>query len=132
VSVVPIVQSSGTMPSWQRSPALGRATQNESAGLTDAASAVAGRPSSGHGDVGRVARLAWHELRRTIYCVAIVCGLSATITQANAAPSTVTSVSPNAGLTAAGTSVTITGTNFTGATALKFGGTAATGVTLAD
>ena len=39
---------------------------------------------------------------------------------------TVTGVSPNTGPTAGGTSVTITGTNFTGATAVKFGGTAAT------
>ena len=31
---------------------------------------------------------------------------------------------------AGGTSVTITGTNFTGATAVTFGGTAATGVTV--
>ena len=34
---------------------------------------------------------------------------------------TVTSVSPNSGTTAGGTSVTITGTNFTGATAVSFG-----------
>jgi Cellulase (glycosyl hydrolase family 5)/IPT/TIG domain len=39
---------------------------------------------------------------------------------------TVTSVSPNSGLPAGGTSVTISGTNFTGATAVKFGTTAAT------
>jgi hypothetical protein len=38
----------------------------------------------------------------------------------------VTSVSPNSGPTTGGTSVTITGTNFTGATAVKFGSTAAT------
>ncbi len=36
---------------------------------------------------------------------------------------TVTSVSPTSGPAAGGTSVTITGTNFTGATAVKFGGT---------
>jgi IPT/TIG domain/IPTL-CTERM motif len=35
---------------------------------------------------------------------------------------TVTSVSPNIGPTSGGTSVTITGTNFTGATAVQFGG----------
>ncbi len=34
---------------------------------------------------------------------------------------TVTAISPNTGSTAGGTSVTITGTNFTGATAVKFG-----------
>ena len=38
---------------------------------------------------------------------------------------TVTSVNPNFGPVAGGTSVTITGTNFTGATAVKFGVTAA-------
>jgi hypothetical protein len=37
----------------------------------------------------------------------------------------VTSVSPNSGPTAGGTSVTITGTGFTGATSVDFGGTAA-------
>jgi hypothetical protein len=41
-------------------------------------------------------------------------------------PPTVTSVSPNNGPPAGGTSVAITGTNFTGATAVKFGNTAAT------
>ena len=43
---------------------------------------------------------------------------------------TVTTVSPNTGPTAGGTSVTITGTNFTGATAVTFGGTAATSFTV--
>ena len=42
-----------------------------------------------------------------------------------AAP-TVTAVSPTSGPAAGGTSVTITGTNFTGATAVKFGATTAT------
>nr|WP_269330170.1 IPT/TIG domain-containing protein [Kineosporia babensis] len=42
-----------------------------------------------------------------------------------AAP-TVTNVSPAAGPTAGGTSVTVTGTNFTGATSVTFGGTAGT------
>jgi hypothetical protein len=42
-----------------------------------------------------------------------------------AAP-TVTNVSPNSGPTGGGTSVTITGTGFTGASAVNFGGTAAT------
>jgi hypothetical protein len=41
-----------------------------------------------------------------------------------AAP-TITNVSPNNGPTAGGTSITITGTNFTGATAVRFGGNAA-------
>jgi hypothetical protein len=38
----------------------------------------------------------------------------------------VTGVSPTVGITAGGTSVTITGSNFTGATAVNFGGTGAT------
>jgi hypothetical protein len=42
----------------------------------------------------------------------------------------VTSVSPASGSTAGGTSVTITGTNLTGATAVDFGTTAATGFTV--
>ncbi len=46
-----------------------------------------------------------------------------------AAP-TVTAVSPNTGPTAGGTGVTITGTGFTGATAVDFGANAATGVTV--
>src|SRR5437764_10091501 len=43
---------------------------------------------------------------------------------------TVTSVEPKAGPAAGGTSVTITGTKFTGATAVKFGSTAATSFTV--
>ena len=45
-----------------------------------------------------------------------------------AAPPTVTNVSPSAGPTAGGTNITITGTNFTGTTAVKLGATNATGV----
>ena len=45
-------------------------------------------------------------------------------------PPTVTSLSPNSGSTAGGTVVTITGTNFSGATAVTFGGNAATDVTV--
>jgi hypothetical protein len=43
---------------------------------------------------------------------------------------TVTAVSPNGGPPAGGTSVTITGTNLTGASAVAFGGTAATQFTV--
>lgn len=46
------------------------------------------------------------------------------------APPTVTGISPMSGRTAGGTSVTITGTNFTGATAVKFGTTNATSYTV--
>jgi hypothetical protein len=48
-----------------------------------------------------------------------------------AAP-TVTGVSPPSGPAAGGTPVTITGTGFTAATGVSFGGTAGTGVTVAD
>ena len=46
-----------------------------------------------------------------------------------ASPS-VTSVSPDAGLTAGGTTVTISGADFTGATAVDFGSTPATSYTV--
>jgi len=45
-------------------------------------------------------------------------------------PPTVSAVSPSGGLTAGGTIVTITGTNFSGATAVSFGATSATGFTV--
>jgi hypothetical protein len=45
-------------------------------------------------------------------------------------PPTVTAVSPKEGSTAGGTTVTITGANFGGATAVKFGETAAASVTI--
>ncbi|TCR03934.1 IPT/TIG domain-containing protein [Neorhizobium sp. JUb45] len=48
------------------------------------------------------------------------------------APPTVLLVAPLTGSTAGGTSVTITGTNFTGATAVSFGGVAATNVTVVN
>ena len=45
-------------------------------------------------------------------------------------PPTVTGVSPSSGPTAGGTVVTITGTNFTGASAVNFGATAAASYTV--
>ncbi len=51
-------------------------------------------------------------------------------TYAASATPTVTAVAPNTGPTSGGTSVVITGTNFTGATAVKFGATAATNFTV--
>ena len=45
---------------------------------------------------------------------------------------TVTSISPSAGPNAGGTSVTITGTNFTGASQVQFGSTDATGYTIVN
>lgn len=47
-------------------------------------------------------------------------------------PPYVASVTPNTGLAAGGTAVTILGVNFTGATAVTFGGTAATAVTVVN
>ncbi|NLS01651.1 IPTL-CTERM sorting domain-containing protein, partial [Rhizobium sp. P38BS-XIX] len=46
------------------------------------------------------------------------------------APPTISSVTPNAGSEGGGTSVTITGSNFSGATAVTFGGTTAAGFTV--
>jgi len=48
-----------------------------------------------------------------------------------AAP-TVTAIAPNTGTTAGGTSVTITGTGFTGATGVTIGGSTATGMTVVN
>jgi hypothetical protein len=44
--------------------------------------------------------------------------------QAQLGPPTVTNVNPNTGPTSGGTSVTITGTNFSGVTAVRFGNAA--------
>jgi IPT/TIG domain-containing protein len=49
-----------------------------------------------------------------------------------ASPPAVASVTPNTGLAAGGTSVTISGTGFTGATGVTFGGTAATAVVVVN
>ena len=46
------------------------------------------------------------------------------------APPTVSAISPNTGPTTGGTLVTLTGTNFTGATGVTIGGTAATSITV--
>ncbi|WP_421928847.1 putative Ig domain-containing protein [Neoaquamicrobium sediminum] len=53
-----------------------------------------------------------------------------TIVNDDLAGPSITNISPNNGPEAGGTSVTITGTNFTGATAVTFGGTAAASFTV--
>jgi hypothetical protein len=84
------------------------------------------------------------EVDATIDSTLIVAAGSATITVTttagtsatsytltiNAAAPTVTGISPTSGTSAGGTSVSITGTNFTGATAVYFGTAAATGLTI--
>src|SRR5262245_65704723 len=50
--------------------------------------------------------------------------------QAQFGPPTVTNVNPNTGPTSGGTSVTITGTNFSGVTAVRFGNNAAGSFTI--
>jgi uncharacterized repeat protein (TIGR02543 family) len=56
--------------------------------------------------------------------------ISMNIYSTQTAAPTVTAVSPSSGTTLGGTTVTITGTGFTGATAVNFGGTAATSYTV--
>jgi hypothetical protein len=53
-----------------------------------------------------------------------------TIAEPPVGPPTVSAVTPNSGLVDGGTSVTITGTDFTATTRVTFGGVAATGVTV--
>ncbi|MFV3406247.1 autotransporter domain-containing protein [Pseudomonas sp. NY15463] len=57
---------------------------------------------------------------------------SYTLVVGSSAAPTLTGISPNSGTTAGGTSVTLTGTNLTGATAVTIGGTAATNVTVVN
>ncbi|MDT9646907.1 IPT/TIG domain-containing protein, partial [Pseudomonas sp. JV245A] len=53
-----------------------------------------------------------------------------TLEVTGAATPTLTSVAPNSGSTAGATAVTLTGSNFTGATSVSFGGTAAPSYTV--
>ena len=63
--------------------------------------------------------------------VAVIAALTmAMAASASAASPTVTKVTPNSGSTAGGTIVTITGSSFTGATAVEFGSTNATSFTV--
>ena len=81
---------------------------------------------------------AWHSIVRRRACTLIALLLA--IVALGATPAgivlavapTVTSVSPNSGPTAGGTSVTITGTNLTGATSVTFGGASATNVVVTN
>src|SRR5215467_871960 len=63
--------------------------------------------------------------------VVLLCGVGLEgKAQAQFGPPTVTNVNPNTGPTSGGTSVTITGTNFSGATAVSFGSNAAASFTV--
>ncbi len=57
---------------------------------------------------------------------------TATILDNDMATPTITIISPNTGPVAGGTTVTITGTNLTGTTAVTFGGTAGTGIVVVN
>lgn len=59
-----------------------------------------------------------------------VASTSAQVAAVVTPPPAVTAISPLLGTTAGGTQVTVTGTNFTGATGVTIGGTAATGVSV--
>ena len=62
----------------------------------------------------------------TYYCTVHGPSMSGSITVGNVAPApTISKLAPKKGSMAGGTTVTITGTNFTGATAVDFGSTAA-------
>ena len=67
----------------------------------------------------------------TVFVVLLcVAGLTAKAQAQELAPPTITNVSPNTGPPSGDTSVTITGTNFSGATAVRFGNTAAASFTV--
>jgi len=76
-------------------------------------------------DGGRLVRL--EASTSVAYTIVYIITLQVTV---DAAAPTVTAISPAQGSIAGGTSVAITGTNFTGATAVRFGTTAATGYTV--
>ncbi|RZM11631.1 MAG: hypothetical protein EOO88_46625, partial [Pedobacter sp.] len=72
----------------------------------------------------------YHVRAYAINTVGTSYGADQSFTTQAVAPPTVTALSPTSGPTGGGTSVTIMGTNFTGATAVTFGATAATGFTV--
>src|SRR5258708_440075 len=70
-------------------------------------------------------------LAGTVFVVLLCAVVLAVEAQAQSATEpTVTNVNPNTGPTSGGTSVTITGTNFSGATAVSFGNNAAASFTV--
>jgi len=86
-------------------------------GSIDQSSGLYSAPASGTGSAAVTARSG--SIISNSASVTVVAGQSAS-------SPTVTGISPSAGLTSGGTAVTITGTNFTGASAVKFGSVAAT------
>ncbi len=98
------------------------ATESPLAGYSSTATASAGQSYQGPNGT------TWYDMTtgssNTNVCLkAYAAPVSAT---------TVTAVSPTYGSTSGGTAVTITGTNLTGASAVKFGGVAATNVTVVN
>jgi hypothetical protein len=74
-------------------------------------------------------RLAAAPLRRALQlCGLLLAGLLAGGASAAAQTPTVTAISPGSATAAGGTRVTLTGTNFTGASGVTIGGVAATGL----
>ena len=122
VSTSTFSTASPTLPAGVYSTAdLG--TQDASAPYSAALTAAAGLPAVTPNTTYYFA--AWSEVDGTWQPGAV---LSFTTGSAVAAAPVVSSVSPSTGTTAGGTVVTITGTGFTGATAVDFGTAVATGV----
>src|SRR5579863_6117100 len=71
-----------------------------------------------------------HLMAGAIYVGLLYAVGFSTEARAQVAPPTVTNVNPDTGPSAGGISVTITGTNFSGATVVRFGGTAASSFTV--
>jgi IPT/TIG domain len=71
----------------------------------------------------------WHSMRPVV--IALMCGLCGAVASAAAAQATVpviTSIAPNNGAAAGGTSVTVTGSGFTAGSTIRFGATTGTAV----
>ena len=110
-----------TYNSGTRNLSLSGATLNAGASCTVTLSVTPSTPGS-HGYVtGAVSATGPNPVTGSSTAIATL--------NATAPAPTITSVTPTAGPTSGGTSVTITGTNFTGVTAVNFGGTAAAGFT---